>query len=106
MKGNLYSKIYYWVKKIPKSKIATYGQIASLCGSPRAARVVGYALHIIPENSKIPWQRVINSKGFISTTCHEHPKTLQRDLLVNEGVEVKTKNGLFIIDLKKYLWQP
>ena len=68
MTGNLYQKIYACVRKIPRGKVATYGQIAALCGSPRGARIVGYALHVIPENSNIPWQRVINSQGFISTS--------------------------------------
>lgn len=105
-KSNLYQKIYFWTRKIPKGKIATYGQIAALCGSPRAARIVGYALHIIPENSNIPWQRVINRQGIISTTCQTHPPTLQRDILISEGVEVKYIKGVFVIDLNKYLWPP
>jgi len=105
-KSNLYQKIYYLTKKIPRGKVATYGQIAALCGSPRAARIVGYALHIIPENSQIPWQRVINRQGIISTTCFEHPPTLQADILKSEGVEVNNHKGVFQIDLKKYLWRP
>jgi len=105
-KANLYSKIYFLVKKIPKGRVATYGQIAALAGAPRAARIVGYALHVIPENSKIPWQRVINRQGIISTTCQTHPPTLQRDILISEGVEVINNKGVFQIDLKKYLWEP
>lgn len=106
MKSNLYQRIYQLVKKIPKGKVATYGQIAALVGSPRAARIVGYALHLIDENSNIPWQRVINRQGIISTTCQEHPPALQADILRSEGVEVKNNQGFFQIDLKKYLWQP
>lgn len=106
LKNSFYQKIYQIVKKIPKGKVATYGQIAALAGSPRAARIVGYALHIIPENSNIPWQRVINRQGIISTTCHIHPPTLQRDILTSEGVAVKNNKGVFQIDLKKYLWWP
>lgn len=106
MISNLYQFIYKIVRKIPRGKVATYGQIAALCGSPRAARIVGYALHIIPENSDIPWQRVINRQGIISTTCLEHPSTLQRDILISEGVEVKYIKGVFVVDLNKYLWPP
>jgi methylated-DNA-protein-cysteine methyltransferase related protein len=105
-KSNLYQRIYNLVRKIPKGKVATYGQIAALAGSPRAARIVGYALHIINENSDVPWQRVINRQGIISTTCQEHPPSLQADILIKEGVVVKNRNGLFQIDLKKYLWWP
>ncbi len=103
---NFYQSVYFLVKKIPKGKVATYGQIAALCGSPRSARMVGWALHLLPPNSKIPWQRVINRKGMISTTCEEHPYILQKALLEKEGIEVKEKNQQYFIDLEKYLWQP
>lgn len=106
VKSNLYQRIYNLVRKIPKGKVATYGQIAALAGSPRAARIVGYALHIINESSGIPWQRVINRQGIISTTCQEHPPSLQADILIKEGVTVSNKKGVYQIDLKKYLWRP
>lgn len=103
---NLYQKIYKVSKKIPKGKVATYGQIASLVATPRAARLVGWALHVGSEENKVPWQRVINSKGMISTTCLDHPKDFQAMLLRQEGVEVKETEGNYFVDLKKYLWQP
>lgn len=104
--SNFFQKVYKIVKKIPKGKVATYGQVAGLCGHPRGARTVGWALHILDEEGAIPWQRVINREGRISTTCLEHTADLQRFLLINEGVKVVEKDGNFWIDLKKYLWQP
>ena len=103
---NFYQKVYQLTKKIPKGKVATYGQIASMISTPRAARMVGWALHVYPESEKIPWQRVINSKGMISTTCFDHPKNLQANLLKLEGIKVKEKNNNYFIDLDKYLWRP
>jgi methylated-DNA-protein-cysteine methyltransferase-like protein len=108
MKNNFYQKIYALVKKIPKGKVATYGQIATLAGVPRSARVVGWALHTLPEPEvkKVPWQRVVNKEGVISTTCTDHPRDLQKLLLESEGIEVKKKNDFSWIDLEKYLWKP
>ena len=104
---SFYQKIYQIVKKIPKGKIATYGQIAMLCGSPRGARMVGWALHVLPEEKleEVPWHRVINREGRISTTCLEHPADIQAFLLKKEGVMVIKKNGNYFIDLKKFLWR-
>ncbi len=104
---NFFEKVYFNTRKIPKGKVASYGQIAALCDSPRAARQVGWALHVMSEDKtkKIPWQRVINSKGFISTTCLEHSADLQKILLEKEGVKVINKADLWWVDLDKYLWQ-
>jgi methylated-DNA-protein-cysteine methyltransferase related protein len=57
------ARIYSIVANIPCCKIATYGQIAALAGLPRQARKVGRALHALPVESDVPWQRVINAKG-------------------------------------------
>ena len=103
---SFYQKVYSLTKKIPKGKVATYGQIASLISKPRAARLVGWGLHIGADKHQVPWQRVINSKGIISTTCLDHPKDFQAQLLRGEGVEVKEIDGNYFIDLKKYLWRP
>lgn len=105
---NFFEKVYFYTKKIPKGRVASYGLIAALCGSPRAARQVGWALHIMTDKQyrKIPWQRVINSKGFISTTCLEHPADLQKLLLEKEGVKVMKKESMWWVNLDKYLWKP
>ena len=94
-------RVYELTKQIPPGKVATYGQIAGMISSPRAAIIVGQALHLADNKIKLPWQRVINSKGMISTTCLDHPKEQQAYLLQKEGVEVI--NGK--IDLKKFGWK-
>jgi methylated-DNA-protein-cysteine methyltransferase related protein len=94
------------IKKIPRGKVATYGQIAALAGSPRAAIVVGSILHHQSERYDLPWQRVISSRGIISTTCLEHPPQLQASLLSSEGVTVKEADQTFLVDLSFYGWRP
>lgn len=95
---SLYGIIYEMIKKIPKGKVATYGQIARLCGFPEHARLVGYALHNLKPNSGVPWHRVINSKGMISLPKPTATYERQRELLEKEGVKFKNEK----IDLVKY----
>lgn len=91
------------IKQIPKRRVATYGQIAALCGSPRASRTVGWILAASAE--QLPWQRVINSKGRISIANAGYPAQLQADLLKDDGVIVREKRGSYYINLTEYLWQ-
>lgn len=104
---NFFSAIVRNVKKIPAGKVAAYGQIAALSGNPRSARAVGWALHNLKPQAlaAVPWHRVINREGRISTTCPDHPAELQASLLKKEGIRVKYKNGNYFVDLKKFLWK-
>lgn len=94
-------KVIRVVKQIPYGRVTTYGTVAALAGMPRGGRLVGGILHFCTESHDLPWQRVINRFGAISTKCLEHPKALQKVLLEDEGIEVSKD---FIIDLKKYGW--
>ncbi|MFB0536550.1 MAG: MGMT family protein, partial [Anaerolineae bacterium] len=58
--GDFFSRVYRLVSMIPRGKVASYGQIARMLGSPRGARTVGWALHGLPEGTDVPWHRVIN----------------------------------------------
>lgn len=93
------------IKSIPPGKVATYGQIAALAGSPRAALMVGRILHNSSESERLPWQRVINSKGRISIINMAFPAELQAQLLCSEGIKVEERAGSYYIDLARYLWQ-
>jgi len=95
------------VKKVPKGKVATYGQIAGLVGSPRAAQMVGWVLHqVIGAKAKqIPWQRVINREGRISIVNLNHPAEEQAYLLKEEGITVRKAENNYFVDLDKHLWQ-
>ncbi|MBE7412375.1 MAG: methylated-DNA--[protein]-cysteine S-methyltransferase [Leptospiraceae bacterium] len=98
--SNFYKEVYKVTKKIPKGKISTYGRIAVILGKPRAARAVGYALHVSKDDT-IPWQRVINSKGQISFKGDTVRYLLQKEILSSEGIEFDENNT---VDLKKYGW--
>ena len=80
-----YHRIYRIVRHIPKGRVGTYGVVARLAGRPGAARTVGWALSALPEDSDVPWWRVINAAGRISLAT-DHSAVLQRALLLREGV--------------------
>ena len=81
-----YVAIWRTVKQIPKGKVATYGDVAKLSGLPGQQRLVGYALHNLPPDSKVPWQRVINAQGKISLRKRTGGYKRQKHLLEEEGV--------------------
>ena len=97
-----FKKIYDVVCQIPKGKVATYGQVASLAGNPRWARVVGYALHNNPAPGLIPCHRVVNREGKVAEAFAFGGGQTQRSLLEAEGI-VFEKDGL--INLSKYIWK-
>jgi methylated-DNA-protein-cysteine methyltransferase-like protein len=103
MVSDSYRKIYTVVEQIPVSKVATYGQIAALAGMPGCARQVGYAMHALPEDSAIPWHRVVNARGEISIHSEPIYADIQRKLLEAEGIEFNRSDR---IDLQKYQWYP
>ena len=97
-----YENIYQIVRKIPTGKVATYGQIAELARLPRQARLVGYALHNVPDKD-IPWHRVVNAKGEISNYGEDQWIKYHRALLEAEGIVINEKGK---ISLKQFQWQP
>jgi methylated-DNA-protein-cysteine methyltransferase-like protein len=90
------------VQAIPEGQVATYGQIALLAGSPRAARQVGMVLRGLKDADSVPWHRVVNSTGGISTYKIGYGE-LQRALLEAEGVLFNAEGRL---DLRRYRWRP
>ena len=95
------------VKAVPYGKVATYGQVALLAGNPRAARQVGAVLHGLGEaDEDVPWHRVINAEGGISTYKVGNGE-LQVALLRAEGIEVSTsERGAERVDLRRFQWRP
>lgn len=93
--------IYEQVKRIPRGKVATYGQIAMLAGNPRWARAVGYALHANPDPDSIPCYRVLNRFGGLAPAFAFGGAEKQAELLRADGIEVR-EDGT--VDLEKYLW--
>src|SRR5262245_45146258 len=97
-----YDMIYQVINRIPRGRVATYGQIAELAGIPGQPRRVGYALSALPANSGVPWQRVINAKGEISARSKRSSEALQRRLLKQEGVAFDREGR---VSLTRFQWQ-
>lgn len=98
---NFYEKVYKAVSEIPRGKVATYGQIARMCASPRASRIVGGALHKNPLPGVIPCHRVVNRFGGLAPDFAFGGKDAQKALLNAEGVFVDEN---YMVELEKYLW--
>jgi methylated-DNA-protein-cysteine methyltransferase related protein len=101
----VFEHIYRIVLKIPRGRVMTYGQIARLMDDRYSPRLVGWAMHAVPQDGRnIPWHRVINSKGSISTgrIIIQEPQ-LQRYLLEAEGVIFDARGRC---DLSVYQWSP
>lgn len=90
------------VRRIPRGRVATYGQIATLAGLPGHARQVGYALHALPNSTAVPWQRVVNAAGAISLRPMSGGIS-QRMLLEKEGVRFDARDR---ISLPRFGWRP
>ena len=92
------------ISEIPAGRVMTYGQVASAAGNPRGARQVARILHSMSAKHRLPWHRIINAQGGISTPSDREEKGgLQRELLETEGV-VFMDNGK--VDLSVYRWFP
>lgn len=98
---NFKDKVINIILKIPYGRVTTYGTVATLAGMPRCARMVGGILHFNSDSLCLPWHRVINRFGYISTSCLDHTKQIQKGLLEDEGMEVSDS---FIVNLDKYGW--
>ena len=91
-------RIYEAVKKIPRGKVATYGQVAEMAGDKKMARAVGNALHKNPDPEGIPCYRVVNAKGGLAGEFAFGGEGAQRKLLEADGIAVVSGR----VDLKKY----
>ena len=96
-----YSRIHKVVARIPRGRVATYGQVARLAGLAGQARLVGYAMAALPSGTRVPWQRVVNAQGSISLPGKSAER--QRAMLEGEGVRFDARGR---IDLDRFLWQP
>lgn len=100
----VFEQVYHYVLQIPPGQVMTYGQLSRLLEERLSPVGVGWALRAAPKESNVPWHRVINSRGGISTDkLLNHTPGLQQRLLEAEGV-VFNEEGL--LDLARYQWQP
>lgn len=105
MELSFYEKIGIVCRRIPEGKVATYGQIALLCGKPKNSRQVGYGLKMGLAGENIPAYRVVNSRGILSGAGHFETFDLQKLLLTEDGVEVIWTPDGWKVDLKKFGWK-
>ncbi len=96
-----YRRIYETVRKVPRGRVATYGQIARLAGMPGHSRQVGYALNALPAGADVPGHRVINAAGKVSARAETLYEEIQRRLLEDEGIEFGANER---IPLARYRW--
>ena len=101
--GTSYDRIYAVVRRIPRGRVATYGQVAALAGFGGHARQVGYALHALATERAVPWHRVVNAHGQVSPRAEPGGDRIQRQLLEREGVNFDAADRL---ELGRYRWRP
>lgn len=98
------NRVLFIVQNIPFGKVASYGQVALYAGLPRAARQVGWILNQSEGKVDLPWWRVINNAGIITTKgTRFNDRETQRKLLISEGISV---NKDFELDIKAHRWHP
>ena len=105
MDMDIYRRIGLVCSRIPRGRVATYGQIARLCGKPENSRQVGYALKKGLAGENVPAHRVVNAAGILSGAAHFASMDLQCLLLREEGVEVLWTPKGWKTDLKRYGWK-
>ena len=98
-----WSPVYRVVRRIPAGQVSTYGEVAARAGMPRAARQVGWALNALGPEDDVPWHRVINAKGEVSSRGVREFEGLQRALLESEGVEFDARGR---VDFGQFGWAP
>lgn len=92
-------RVYSVVEQIPQGKVVTYGEVASMAGSPKASRAVGNILHKNPFFGVVPCHRVVHADGALAAPFAFGGERVQREMLEKEGVTI-TKDGK--VDMKKH----
>lgn len=96
---NFRERVLVLVAQIPYGKVMSYGQIAALCGSPRAARIVGGIAHF--GDPDLPWHRVVKKDGSLAEG-YPGGVTGHVQALRSEGIDIPGNN----VDMRNYIWQP
>lgn len=98
---NYRERVYRLVRKIPRGRVMTYGQLSEILGDGYTARTVGFVMH--GSDDKTPWHRVVNAQGGCSTGRLVIPHDKQQRMLEHEGVQFNERGRC---ELRKYLWIP
>lgn len=100
---SFFQRVYEVTKTIPFGRVSTYGAIARFLGTPRSARMVGWALNASHIDESIPAHRVVNRQGLLTGKHHFKGTNLMQQLLESEGIEVKNNT---VIDFESKFWDP
>ena len=103
MSESFFERVYSVVRKIPEGKVTSYGAIANYLGTPKSARVVGWAMNASHDLDDVPAHRVVNRNGVLTGKNHFYGTNLMEQLLNNEGIEVKNNT---IVNFKNHFWDP
>lgn len=96
-------RVYDLVNQIPYGRVMTYGQIAAICGSAKAARIVGGIAHYGPTD--LPWHRVVSKNGGLAAGYYGGREGHKKDLQL-EGIKVTGRDGFYTIDIDSLIWSP
>ena len=101
---NAFEEVYKVVRRIPRGRVATYGQVAKLLPRKWSPALVGWALHALPSESDVPWFRVLDSKGQLGTRKLPGESVhVQKDRLAEEGIDLDAEGRC---DLARHQWKP
>jgi methylated-DNA-protein-cysteine methyltransferase-like protein len=100
---SFFERVYEVARRVPFGRVTTYGAIARYLGTPRSARMVGWAMNASHLDDSIPAHRVVNRKGILTGKHHFEGSNLMEQLLESEGVEV-LENA--VLDFKNKFWDP
>ena len=98
-----FEKVYQVATLIPYGRVTSYGAIANYLGSPKSARMVGWAMNATHNNPDVPAHRVVNRKGLLTGKHHFEGTNLMQQLLESEGITIKENQ---IQDFEKLFWDP
>ena len=102
MSESFFERVYSVVRKIPEGKVTSYGAIANFLGTPKSARVVGWAMNASHDLDDVPAHRVVNKEGLL-TGKHHFTNEGMEELLVREGIVIENNQ---IINFNKVFWNP
>jgi methylated-DNA-protein-cysteine methyltransferase-like protein len=100
---NFFERVYEVVRKIPHGRVCSYGLIARYLGSPKSARMVGWAMNASHIKEDVPAHRVVNRLGLLTGKQHFEGTNLMQQLLESEGIGVKENK---ILHFDQCLWNP
>lgn len=101
---DFFSQVYEIVRLIPYGRVTSYGAIAKCVGSPQSSRMVGWAMNLSHQQKKyVPAHRVVNRNGLLTGKNHFPSPEAMKNLLENEGIEVKNDK---VVNFKELFWDP